>query len=72
MHVLSVKRVLKKLDNIMADRILGGESFRPCKNLSRIEGRLFHRERKSEAEMDNVRRLGIFTWGRVGGGCMRG
>lgn len=54
MHVFSIERVLQKFDDIVTDRVLRGETFSPRKNLSRIEGGLFHWERESEAEMNNI------------------
>lgn len=74
MHMFSVKRVLQKFDDIITDRVLRGETFSPCKNLSGIECRLFHRKRESETEMNNIGSLvgSSLAWRCVCGGRMCG
>lgn len=50
MNMSPVKRILKELDDILSDGILGGETFCPSQECARIESRLFYGERECKGE----------------------
>jgi hypothetical protein len=73
MNMFPVKRVLKKLYDVLSDSVLCGETFGPSEENARIEGGLFHREGEGEGQ-GNIWTVPIgVRYVRVGtlGGCVR-
>lgn len=52
MQVFPVKGVLKKFDDVIADGVLGSETFGPSENHTLVEGGLFDGEGERESERD--------------------
>lgn len=52
MQVFPVKGVLKKFDDVIADGVLGSETFGPGENHTLVEGGLFDGEGERESERD--------------------
>ena len=53
-HVFSIKRILEKFDDIVANGVLGRESLGPCQNFPRTKGSLLDGEGKGETKVDDV------------------
>lgn len=52
MQVFPVKGVLEKFDDVVADRVFGGETFGPGEDHTFVESGLFHGEGERETERD--------------------
>jgi hypothetical protein len=54
MHMLSIKSVLEKSDNIMSNGILGGEAFGPRQNLARAKSSLLDWKGERKSKVNDV------------------
>ena len=52
MKVLPIERVLKELNDIVSDGILGSETLSPCQDFSLVQGSLLHWETERETKWE--------------------